>query len=130
MSFLFFAIMLLVIKMFETRTWVFMGVTLFLGLFQFIISLILLKEKPDTKRDEFMHMGFKQWGRRGLTFGIVMTCAYILKEDAAVLILILSVILIMYNGMLLRKMMKKVDVVFPLNDPNGEQEIDKDKLLK
>ena len=59
-----------------------------------------------------------------------MTCAYIIKPSASVLILIVSVALIAYNGILLRKMMKKVDIVFPLNDPNGEQEIDKNKLLK
>ena len=116
--------------MLETKTWVFIGVTIFVGLLQFGISLILRKHTGETKREEFQRMAFRQWGKRALVFAFVLQAAYFLKESAANLILIVYFALVGYNGILLRKMTRKIDVVYPLTDPNGEKEIKKEDLLK
>ena len=116
--------------MLETKTWVFIGVTIFVGLLQFGISLILRKHKGETKREEFQRMAFRQWGKRALVFAFVLQAAFFLKESAANLILIIYFGLVGYNGILMRKMMRKIDAVYPLNDPNGEREIQRENLLK
>lgn len=107
--------------MLQTKTWIYIGITLFIGILQFVISLILRKRSGETRREEFQRIAFRQWGKRSLVFALVLQAAFFLKESEADFILIIYFCLIVYNGFLLKKMSKRIDAIYPLNDPNGEK---------
>lgn len=105
----------------ETKQIIFMVLTLFIGLFQFFTSRLIIKKDAKTKRDNTQNFFVKQWGRNSLLYsGFIMPFYYFGKDKMLVIVLI-YLGLLMYNVYLLKKGIRRVNHFYPVLDPDGEQ---------
>lgn len=99
---------------------VFMAVTLFVGLLQFITSKMVKNKKGATKRDITQNYYIRQWGRNSIVFAGFMMPFYYFGPDKTFYIVIIFFGLLIYNAYLLKKGIRRVNQYYPANDPNGE----------
>lgn len=109
--------------MMETKQITFMAVTLFIGLFQFFTSRMIIKNGGKTKRIITQNYYVKQWGRTSLLYSGFMMPFYYLSPDKILYIVLIYVGLLMYNVYLLKKGIRKVNTYYPASDPDGERSL-------
>lgn len=99
---------------------VFMVVTLFIGLFQFSISRLTMIKNAKTKREITQNHFVKSWGRNALVYSGFILPFYYFGPDKMLIIVLIYLGLLTYNGYLLKKGIRRVNHFYPADNPNAE----------
>ena len=95
----------------ETKQIIFMVLTLFVGLLQFFLSRLMVMKKATSKKDLAQNFYVKQWGRNALVYAGFMLPFYYISPDKMLIVVIIYMGLLAYNGYLLKKGIRRAHQV-------------------